>query len=260
MKVTVLPITDATIDVIADIEQVDAVDLTVVASTLTDVTIHGLRFTPDLDACLIPPRPAVAGGAVDELAAYHVDSEWFDMTEATLAAAILRTRLLDLGYTLGNVVTAMSQKYSPDFTLLPLTDSSVETLVVTEVDGHRQAWPARRYTAQEPGPALNLVRNGLDSAKAAPGVLGAIRSAEVVVVAAGPDAEYSTIPALRLPGVLEALRGTRAAVHVAGAEHLPAGFLAELGATHVPEVSPGGLTDILRTSRGRPNSSGTVWG
>ena len=125
MKITVLPVTDGLTHVIADVRQAGmqhtAAELTVVASTLTDVTVHGLRFCPDIDACLIPPTSPVPGGAAAELAAFRVDAEWFSMNDRQLAAAVLRSRLMGLGYGLSAVTQAMTKRYAPDFTVLPLS-------------------------------------------------------------------------------------------------------------------------------------------
>ena len=68
MRITVLPLTDTSTDVLADVLAFtsDRTEdrVTVIASTFTDVTVHGLRFSPDIDACLLPPSTALPGGAV----------------------------------------------------------------------------------------------------------------------------------------------------------------------------------------------------
>lgn len=258
MKITALPLTDTSTDVLADLRGIAAKEpdtqLTVVASTFTDATVHGLRFCPDLDACLLPPAGPVPGGAVEELAAYHVDAEWFAMTEASLAAAVLRTRLLGLGYPLSQVVQAMARRFDPRFTLLPASDDAVETLVVVARGDHEEAWPARRFRAGPPPPVQRVVRTGFEGAAAGPGVLRAIRHSDAVIVRADEFAALDTVPMLELPGVLDALTGTRATVLTLGAQYLPGELRRRLGAVEVT----GSLAEAL--TRVRPAATGTsVW-
>ncbi|WP_101651238.1 2-phospho-L-lactate transferase CofD family protein [Brevibacterium ihuae] len=259
MRITVLPITDTSIDIVADVLafSADRPDdrLTVIASTFTDVTVHGLRFTPDIDACLLPPGTAQPGGAVEELAAYHVDAEWFPMTEASLAAAVLRTRLLALGYPMSQVVQAMASRFSPGFTLLPASDDSVETLVVVEREGQEEAWPARRFRAVPPQPVTRVVRTGLDRATAAPGVLRALRQTDAIIVRADEYAALDTVPFLELPGVLDALTGTRATVLVSGGEHLPDDLRTRLGGRPIT----GGVAEALATVGPAAPAGTSVW-
>lgn len=179
--------------------------LTVVASTLTDATVHGLRFSPDIDALTMPATEPVAGGAVDELLAYRVDAEWFPMTERTLAAAVLRTRLLNLGYTLAQATAAMAKRFSPDFDILPLSNQAVEAFAIVD----STAWPIHRWLAEGRPAAEEFVLSGLDAAQAAPGVLAAIRAADLVLVCTEAMPEFGVEAVVSLPGMKDALEGTR---------------------------------------------------
>ncbi|OFS26740.1 2-phospho-L-lactate transferase CofD family protein [Brevibacterium sp. HMSC07C04] len=262
MKITVLPVTDGLTHVIADVRQAGmqhtAAELTVVASTLTDVTVHGLRFCPDIDACLIPPTSPVPGGAAAELAAFRVDAEWFPMNDRQLAAAVLRSRLMGLGYGLSAVTQAMTKRYAPDFTVLPLTDTAVETMAVVSGPQSDEAWPARRYIAQRRTDAKRIVRSGFDDAKAAPGVLKSIREADVVIFAVDERPEFTAAPALSLPGMVDALSGTRARVLTIGADRLDEETRALLGG----EEADAKLEELLaEAASARPEDGlSTVWG
>lgn len=261
MKITVLPVTDGLTHVLADVRQAglahEDAELTVVASTLTDVTVHGLRFSPDIDACLIPPASPVPGGAASELAAFRVDAEWFPMNDLQLAAAVLRSRLLGLGYGMTPVTQAMSTRYAPDFAILPLTDTAVETMAVVPGKQNDEAWPARRYFASGRTDAKQIVRTGFDDAKAAPGVLKAIRESDVVVFAVDDHPEFTAVGALELPGVLDALAGTRAEVLTVGADRLPAETRTRLGG----QPADGRLAELLAAASPRSEGgSSTVWG
>ena len=97
--------------------------------------------------------------------------------------------------------------------LLPMTDTPVETHVVVEQDGqsraiHFQEWWVRHRAELA---AERFVVAGLDRAAPAPGVLEAIREADVVLLAPStPVVSIGLI--LGVPGVRDALRGTRAPV------------------------------------------------
>src|SRR3712207_5011425 len=85
--------------------------LTAVVNTGDDVTLHGLRISPDLDTVMY-----TLGGAIDEergwgrsderwtvseeLAAYDADPTWFGLGDRDLATHLVRTRMLDAGYPL----------------------------------------------------------------------------------------------------------------------------------------------------------------
>ena len=98
-------------------------------------------------------------------------------------------------------------------TLLPMTDTPVEThVVLDEGDGERavhfQEWWVRLRAAV---PAQRFVVAGMDGAVAAPGVLDAIRTADLVVLPpSNPVVSIGII--LGVPGVRDALRGSRAPV------------------------------------------------
>jgi LPPG:FO 2-phospho-L-lactate transferase len=98
-------------------------------------------------------------------------------------------------------------------TLLPMSDSPVETHVVVEGDEgqravHFQEWWVRMQAAV---PAQRFVAVGMDRATAAPGVLDAIRQADVVVLPpSNPVVSIGII--LGVPGVRDALRGSSAPV------------------------------------------------
>jgi len=104
-------------------------------------------------------------------------------------------------------------------TLLPMSDVPVEThVVVADGDGegdgaaeraiHFQEWWVRHQASI---PAQRFVVAGLDRATAAPGVLDAIRSADVVLLPpSNPVVSIGII--LGVPGVRDALRGTTAPV------------------------------------------------
>jgi LPPG:FO 2-phospho-L-lactate transferase len=117
---------------------------------------------------------------------------------------------------LSGVVERLSRRWgfgALGVTLLPMTDTPVETHVVVEQDGeqraiHFQEWWVRHRAEL---PAERFVVAGLDRATPAPGVLDAIRGADVVILPpSNPVVSIGII--LGVPGVRDALRGSRAPV------------------------------------------------
>jgi LPPG:FO 2-phospho-L-lactate transferase len=202
-------------------------EVTVVGNTADDVTLHGLRVCPDLDTVMY-----TLGGGVheeqgwgrtdetftvaEELAAYGAQPQWFTLGDRDVATHLVRTRMLGLGYTLSQVTEALCARWQPGVRLLPMTDDPVETHVVVpddEADGgeravHFQEWWVRMHAAV---PARRILAVGVDQAKPAPGVLEAIRDADAVLLPpSNPVVSIGTV--LSVPGVRDAVRGTRAPV------------------------------------------------
>lgn len=202
--------------------------VTVIGNTGDDITLFGLRVCPDLDSLLY-----TLGGGVDEeqgwgreadtrlvmeeLSALGVQPQWFGLGDKDLGTHVARSLWLGQGATLSEVTDRLARRWGlPEqgVRLLPATDTPIETHVVVDDDEggeraiHFQEWwvrhgarlPARRFTVA-----------GLQQAVPAPGVLEAIRGADVVVLPpSNPVVSIGII--LGVPGVRDALRGSRAPV------------------------------------------------
>jgi LPPG:FO 2-phospho-L-lactate transferase len=202
-------------------------DVTVIGNTGDDITLFGLRVCPDLDTVMY-----TLGGGIDdsqgwgradethvvqaELAAYGAQPQWFGLGDRDIATHVARSQLLGLGLPLSEVTDVLCRRWGlPDrrVRLLPMTDDAVEThVVVDDADGRRavhfQEWWVRMQAAV---PAEQIVAVGMDRASAAPGVLDAIRGADVVLLPpSNPVVSIGII--LGVPGVRDALRGTSAPV------------------------------------------------
>jgi LPPG:FO 2-phospho-L-lactate transferase len=201
-------------------------EITAVVNTGDDVTMHGLRICPDLDTVMY-----TLGGGIDEergwgrageswtvkaeLAAYDADPSWFGLGDRDLATHLIRTRMLDAGYPLSAVTTALAARWQPGVTLLPMSDQRVEThVVVADPDTgrqqaiHFQEWWVRHRAALEPAA---FVQVGVDAARPAPGVTDAFAAADAVLLApSNPVVSIGTI--LGVPGLREALLGSPARI------------------------------------------------
>ncbi len=197
----------------------DARDLTVIVNTGDDAEIWGLHVSPDLDtvcytlAGVIDERKG--WGLVDET--FHAldqiarfgEPVWFNLGDRDLATHLHRTRLLREGRTLTEVTRAVAQALHVTATVLPMSDQAVRTRILGP-DG----WLAFqeyfvRDKAQVEVRGVNY--SGAPSARPAPGVLDALRTADAVLVC--PSNPITSIgPILAVPGLVEGLGATRAAV------------------------------------------------
>jgi LPPG:FO 2-phospho-L-lactate transferase len=201
--------------------------VTVIGNTGDDITLFGLRVCPDLDTVLYTlgggVNEAQGWGREDEthhvqgeLAAYGVTPQWFGLGDRDVGTHVARSLWLGQGATLSEVTARLADRWglpSQGVTLLPMTDTPVETHVVVD-DGdeqravHFQEWWVRMRAAV---PARRFVVAGMDQAVAAPGVLDAIRTADLVILPpSNPVVSIGII--LGVPGVRDALRGSRAPV------------------------------------------------
>jgi LPPG:FO 2-phospho-L-lactate transferase len=248
-------------------------EITAVTNTADDLWIHGVKVCPDLDTVMY-----TLGGGIDrergwgrtdeswrvkeELAAYGVEPTWFGLGDRDLATHLVRTQMLEAGYPLSAVTTALCRRWDPGVTLLPMTDDRVETHVLVddpaEPSGRRAVHFQEYWVRLRAGvPVRGVVPVGLERATPAPGVLEAIAEADVVVVPpSNPVVSVGTI--LGVPGVREALRHGPAPVvglspivagrHVRGmAEQLLTGLGVEVSsagvAGHYGARSEGGVLD-----------------
>jgi LPPG:FO 2-phospho-L-lactate transferase len=230
-------------------------EITVVANTADDIWLHGLKICPDLDTVMytlgdgIDPvrgwgRRDETWSAKEELAAYGVEPTWFGLGDRDLATHLVRTQMLDAGYPLSEVTTALCRRWfcaaqGGGVRLLPMSDDRVETHVaIADPDSpsgrrvvHFQEYWVRLH-AEVPVEALVFV--GLDEATAGPGVIDAITDADLVVVPpSNPVVSVGTI--LGVPRVREALVATRAPV---------VGLSPIIGGTHVRGMAHQMLTAI----------------
>jgi LPPG:FO 2-phospho-L-lactate transferase len=202
------------------------IDVTVIANTGDDIWVHGVRVCPDLDTVMYTLGGGISAErgwgregetftAKEELAIYGVEPTWFGLGDKDLATHLIRTTSLNAGYPLSEVTQALCDRWKPGVNLLPMSDQRCETHVVVDhpetgarVAIHFQEWWIR-YGAKLA--AHEFIQVGLDSAQAAPGVIDAIKEADVILLPpSNPVVSIGTI--LAIPGVKDAIRNTSAPV------------------------------------------------
>jgi LPPG:FO 2-phospho-L-lactate transferase len=187
-------------------------ELTVIVNTGDDFELHGLYICPDLDTVMYTlagvANPQTGWGVAGDtfhalgMIGRYGGEVWFRLGDCDLATHILRTAALRQGEPLSRVTAALASALGIASRILPMTDDRVATVVVSD-EGELafQDYFVRRCW-RDPVRGLRFV--GVESARAAPGVLEALVAAEVVVLC--PSNPFLSLdPILCLAGVREAL-------------------------------------------------------
>ena len=199
---------------------VAADEVTAVVNVGDDTVLHGLHISPDLDtitytlAGAINPETGwgLAGEtwqAMEALERYD-GLTWFRLGDKDLATHLYRTHRLDQGATLSEVTAEITAAWALGLHVLPVTDDPVRTHVTATVGGGVHDLSFQEYFVQHHHevPVSEVRIEGAEDAIAAEGVVGAIGSAEVVVIA--PSNPIVSIgPVLAVPGVREAVADAR---------------------------------------------------
>jgi LPPG:FO 2-phospho-L-lactate transferase len=192
-----------------------AEELTVIVNTGDDHVWWGLYVSPDIDSIVYVLADllssergwGVRGDTFHCLQAMKGLGEeaWFSVGDRDLATHLLRTQLLSRGQTLSSATSYIAQKLGARSRILPMSDMRVETRIDTPVgDLSFEEYFVKRWY-QDP---VNAVRfAGASEAEPAPGVLDAIAAAQAVLIA--PSNPVTSIgPIFAVPGILEALQST----------------------------------------------------
>ncbi len=189
--------------------------LVLIVNTGDDLVWWGLRVSPDLDSiayALAGMLSRERGWGVDgdtfqcrDAMALLGEPAWFQLGDRDIATHLVRTRLLNEGHTLTEATRQIVRGLEVRSTVLPMSDAKVETRVLTDQGelSFQEYFVRERFR-----PSVEAVRfAGAESAQPAPGVLEAIRSADVVLIA--PSNPITSIgPILAVPGIVDALRET----------------------------------------------------
>jgi LPPG:FO 2-phospho-L-lactate transferase len=193
-------------------------DLTVIVNTADDIEMWGLHVSPDLDSVVYWLAGAMdrergwgrAGEtfhAREALEAGNMLPTWFAIGDRDLATHLFRTELLRKGWTLTAATASVALAFEIPWTILPMTDDRVTTMVRIRESDHlvhdvhfQDYWVRRRAE-----PEVRAVRfEGAVRARPAPGVLDAIGGADAVVICPS-NPVVSIGPILAVPRVRDAL-------------------------------------------------------
>jgi len=268
---------------------VDPAEIVGIVNTGDDTELHGLHVSPDIDTITYTlsgaANPSAGWGlagdtfrAMEALDRFDAIT-WFRLGDADLATHLYRTGRLRQGAKLSEVTDETSRAWGLGVHLLPMSNDPVRTrlqLVGGDEVAFQEYFVKLRHSV-----AVERVRfAGADHAEPAPGVLAALETADIVVVAPS-NPIVSIAPILAVPGVegvLKARRNSVVAVSpiVAGAaikgpadrllvelgeEASAAGvarFLSNWVGTLVIDEMDAQLTDAVRAAGLRPVVAPTV--
>jgi LPPG:FO 2-phospho-L-lactate transferase len=199
-------------------------EITAVVNTGDDMTVHGLRVCPDLDSVMYTlgggndeergwGREGETFSVLGELEEYGAEPAWFGLGDKDIATHLVRTRMLDAGYPLSAVTEALCARWKTGVRLLPMSDDRIETHVLVDLDGSRQAIHFQEWWVRYRAglPAHEFVQVGAGQAKPGPGVLDALAGADAILIAPS-NPVVSIGPILGVPGLRDAVRDAPAKV------------------------------------------------
>ena len=195
------------------------VDLTVIANVGDNYWTHGLYVCPDIDIAMYTLAGVaskkkgwgIEGDTFRTLAQLGLmgESTWFSLGDRDIATHLVRTELLREGVSLTEATEKLRKAYGVSQRLLPVTDDSVETRVLTS----RGTMHLQEFWVRERGdPAVRGVKyTGASDAVPTKQVEEAIGTADRIVVC--PANPVSSIgPMLAAPGFLEMLASAPARI------------------------------------------------
>jgi len=194
-------------------------EITLIVNTGDDLVWWGLYVSPDIDSITY-----VLAGLLSKERGWGVQGDtfyclqamgqlgqpiWFKTGDRDLAIHVMRTKLLGEGKSLTQATAEIATALGVKAKILPMTDTPVETRVMTPIGelSFEEYFVQRWY--QDPVQSVRFA--GIEGAEPAPGVIAAIKTADTVLLA--PSNPITSIgPILAVPGIRDTLRETRAKI------------------------------------------------
>jgi LPPG:FO 2-phospho-L-lactate transferase len=186
--------------------------LSIVVNTGDDFEHFGLTICPDLDTVTYTlaglSNPGTGWGIEGDTftcleAIQHLGSPtWFHLGDRDMATHLVRTNLLKQGKRLTEVTRTISTHLGVRHAVLPMCDTPLRTLVLT----NQGEMDFQTYFVREAFQPVvyGFHWSGVEDGKATPEVMAAIESASLVIFC--PSNPFVSIdPILNLPGVRQAL-------------------------------------------------------
>jgi LPPG:FO 2-phospho-L-lactate transferase len=199
-------------------------ELAVVVNTADDDEFYDLHVSPDIDSVTYTLAGAsnaeqgwgLAGetfATLEALERFGVPT-WFRLGDRDLATHLFRTQRLRAGASLSEVTGEITRAWGLDVRLLPMTDDRVRTRITVARDRGAAEEVAMQewFVGERCEPPVRGVRfDGAEAASPAPGVLEALRQAEIIVLCPS-NPVISIGPILAVPGIRDVLVERRARV------------------------------------------------
>ena len=200
----------------AIVESVPPADVTVIGNVGDDLEVLGVHVSPDLDSVLYAlsglndeergwGRADETWNALDTVGALGGET-WFRLGDRDIGLHLVRTQALRAGRPLSEVTAQLARALGVETAILPATDDVLRTWIDTEAGTFSlEEWFVARGHRDE----VDAVRfEGAEEARPAPGVLEAIASAELLLLA--PSNPFVSIaPILAVAEIRAALERRR---------------------------------------------------
>ena len=189
-------------------------DLSVVVNTGDDEEFFGLHVSPDLDTVMYTmagiSNPETGWGITGEsfrtlerLRTYGAEG-WFSLGDLDFATHIMRTQMLRKGKTLSEVSGVLCSALGVEYTISPMTDGRLRTLVGTE---ESEMSFQEYFVKNHCDPKVAYLKfDGADDCYPSPVFQDALVSADVIVFC--PSNPFLSVdPILAIPTVRELIKG-----------------------------------------------------
>ena len=195
--------------------------LNIIVNTGDDITLHGLKISPDIDTVIYR-----LCGMIDKKKGWGLQGDtffcleelkrqgeetWFNIGDKDFATHIYRTYLAAEGQGATEIASKISRAFGIEerINIVPMTDTGVETWIVTDQgEMHFQEYLVKNH--MEPAVIKVYIKN-IDQALPPPGVINYIKDSRAVLIC--PSNPIISIgPILHVKGVRDALKSTSAKV------------------------------------------------
>jgi LPPG:FO 2-phospho-L-lactate transferase len=199
---------------------IKAESLTVVVNTGDDISISGLRISPDVDIVTywlsnIVDRKkgwGISGdtfNCLEALTQFGLE-DWFKLGDRDVATHIFRTYLRGKGFKPSEIALRIAKALDVgNIKILPMTDEDVETWILTdEGEMHFQEYLVKKQMKPK---VKSVIIRGIEKANPAPGVIDAIEESRLIIIC--PSNPIISIgPILKIIKIREALQRTKARI------------------------------------------------
>jgi LPPG:FO 2-phospho-L-lactate transferase len=199
------------------VQVVPPAELTAIVNVGDDIELHGLHVSPDLDTitytlagAIDPERGWGLAGetwhAMTALRRFPLARTWFNLGDRDLATHLYRTDRMRAGASLTEVTAEIVEAWGLRLRLLPVTDDSLRTEVITDSLGEMGF--QEYFVEHHHDLAVSAVRfAGAETARPGPDVLESLAAQRIVIAPSNPI--VSIDPVLAVPGVRDAVEARR---------------------------------------------------
>ena len=187
-------------------------DINVITNVGDNYWLYGMHICPDIDTITYGLSDLLdqdkgwgikkdTFGFLRQMEIFGEET-WFRIGDRDTATHLTRTNMLKNGKSLSDITKWMSEKFAIEIKILPITDNSVETRIITDKgDMHLQEfWVKHRGMDEVKG----IEYQGADKSRPNPEAVSAIHDSNLIVIAPG-NPLTSIGPMLAIKGIRKEL-------------------------------------------------------